>query len=74
MTKTPVQEKLEAQRKKDIREIVIESLEYCQRTKQRPVTAAAEMGISKATFYQWCREMEINPQDYRTPATTGEAS
>jgi len=74
MAKTPVQEKLEAQRKKSIRTIVIESLEYCQQFRLRPVTAAADLGISKATFYQWCRELEINPKDYRTPANSAGAS
>ena len=64
MTKTPVQEKLEAQQGKDIREIVTEALEQFRGTGAVP-QAAASVGVSKATFHQWCRELGISPQNYR---------
>ena len=65
MAKTPVQEKLEAQRGQDIREIVVEALETCRETGQRLEVTWGGLGVSKGTFYQWCRELDIEPRDYR---------
>ena len=63
MAKTAVQEKLEAKRDQDIREIVTEALDAF-RGQGSPVGQAAEsLGVSRATFHQWCRELGISPQD-----------
>lgn len=63
--KTPVQEKLEAQRQKGIREIVVEALNENRGDRLVTSGAAKNLGVSKATLYQWCRELEINPAHYR---------
>ena len=65
MSKTAVQEKLEAQRNKEIRGIVVEALEEFRGQGSVVGQAADSLGVSRATFHQWCRELGITPGDYR---------
>ena len=74
MARTPTQEKLEAQRGKAIAELLRESLEE-HRAQRRMVTLAAlGLGLADATFYQWCRELGIDIDEYRRPASDGVGS
>lgn len=69
MNKTPTQEKLEAQRHKDIKDIVMGALEkYRGQQKHLAALAAIELDISDAALYRWCRDLGINIDDYRLPA------
>ena len=61
--KTPTQEKLEAQRGQDIKQIVTEALET-HRGKFAALRASMELEISDATLYSWCREYGIAVEDY----------
>ena len=71
MTKTPTQQKLEAQRGKDIAVILMEVLESRRCQKHMVTTAAFDLGVTDATLYQWCREFGIDIDEYRRPATAG---
>ena len=73
MAKTPTQEKLEAQQGKDIEQILHEALEARRGQKHMVTIAAFALGVTDATFYQWCREFGINIDDYRRPAEDEEA-
>ena len=65
MPKTPTQEKLEAQRGKDIARILREALESRRGQKHMVTIAAMDLGVTDATLYQWCREFGIDIDDYR---------
>ena len=67
MTKTPMQEKLEAQRGKDIAEVLRDALETRRGQKHMVTIAAMELGVTDATLYQWCRGFGIDINDYRWP-------
>ena len=68
MSKTPTQEKLEAQFRKDIAQILREALEALRTQKHMVTIAAMDLGVTDATFYQWCREFSIDIDKYRRPA------
>ena len=61
MTKTPTQEKLEAQRGK----IVRDALEERRGQKHMVTIAAMDLGVTDATLYQWCREVGVDIDEYR---------
>ena len=67
MSKTPMQERLEAQRGRDIAQILREALEGRRGQKHMVTIAAMELGVTDATLYQWCREFGINVDEYRRP-------
>ena len=65
MLKTYAQQTLEAQRGKDIREIIPEALER-HRGKANIVTqVAADLGTSEPTLRSWCHHLGISIDDYR---------
>ena len=68
MPLTPTQEKLEAQKGKDVRTIVLEALEARRGQKHLIARVAFDLGLTDATVYQWCREFGVNIDDYRRPA------
>ncbi len=72
MTKTPTQEKLEAQRNKGMADILREALEGCRGQKHMVTIAAMDLGVTDATFYQWCREFGIDINEYRRVAPDAE--
>ena len=65
---TPTQEKLVAQRGKDVRTIVMEALEERRGQKHMVIRVALDLGVTDATVYQWCREFAIDIDEYRHPA------
>ena len=66
MQKTPIQEKLEAQRQQDIKDIVMAALEkYRGQRKNLVAMAALELDISDATLYLWCHDLGIDIYSYR---------
>lgn len=65
MQKTPTQEKLEAQRNKDIREILIESLEQYRGKKNLAALVAIDLDVSDGSVYLWCRANNIDIDAYR---------
>ncbi len=67
MHRTPTQQKLEAQRGSDIAQILRETLEARRGQKHMVTIAAMELGVTDATFYQWCREFGIDVDEYRRP-------
>ena len=70
MPKSPTQEKLEAQRQRDIRNVLVDSLIRHQGRKNMVILVCADLEISDATLYRWCEELGIDINDYRraTPA------
>ena len=74
MARTATQEKLEAQKGKDIIELLRDSLEGHRGQKHMVTLAALDLGLADATFYQWCRELAIDIDDYRraTEAEVGD--
>ena len=71
MARTATQEKLEAQRGKDIAELLRDALEEHRGAKHMVTLAALSLGLADATFYQWCREFGVNIDDYRRSAEAG---
>jgi len=65
MTKTPTQEKLEAQKGKDIADIVVEALEQRKGKRNLVVLAALDLGVTDATLYSWCDRLGVKLDDYR---------
>ena len=72
MSKTPTQEKLEAQRSKGMADILREALEDRRGQKHMVTIAAMDLGVTDATLYQWCREFGIDINDYRRPTVEAE--
>jgi transcriptional regulator with PAS, ATPase and Fis domain len=72
VTKTLKQEKLEVQRKKEIRQIIREALENHRADKNMAQAAAIDLGITSGTIYQWCRELDIDLEEYHKPAPSEE--
>ena len=68
MVKSPTQEKLEAQRNQDIREIVAGALERFRGRKNLLPLVAVDLGVSGMTVYRWCEDLGINIDEYRRPA------
>ena len=67
VTKTLKQEKLEVQRKREIRQIIRETLENHRADKNMAQAAAIDLGITSGTMYQWCRELGIGLEEYHKP-------
>ena len=67
VTKTLKQEKLEVQRKKEIGQIIRETLENHRADKNMAQSAAIDLGITSGTMYQWCRELGISLEEYHKP-------
>ena len=72
--KTPTQEKLEVQRKKEIRQIIREALGNHRADKNMAQAAAIDLGITGGTIYQWCRELDIDLEEYHKPAPREETA
>ena len=73
MLKSYTQQKLEAQRNKDIRDVVVGAFQsYCGQ-KNIPTLVAGDLGVTTATLYRWCEELGIDINDYRRPANEREA-
>ena len=62
--KTPTQLLLESQRHKDIRDVVLDSLEQHRATRTRVVECCSDLSISWGTFYKWCSDLDIEVGDY----------
>ena len=63
--RTTVQEMLEAQHQKDIRDIVSGALNVHRGRRNMVGLAAVYLGVSDATVYNWCEALGINIDDYR---------
>ena len=72
MARTLLQEKLELQHRKPIKEILCEALEARRGQKGLPYLVAGDIGISDGTLYWWCREFGIDIDDYRRPVVQEE--
>ena len=70
MIKSPTQEKLEAQRKKDIRDIITGVLEKFRGRRNFMMLVAVDLEVTDATVYRWCDEFGIDIDEHRraTPA------
>ena len=73
MIKSPTQEKLEAQRNQDIRDIVLGALRKFRGRRNMLMLVSVELEVSDATVYRWCEELGIDINDYRRPANEREA-
>ena len=67
---TPTQEKLEVQKKKEIRQIIQDALEKHRGRKNMVHAAAIDLGITGGTIGRWCRELDIDLEEYHKPAPT----
>ena len=65
MPKSPTQEKLEAQRHRDIRNVVVDSLLLHHGRKNMVMLVAVDLEISDATLYRWCDDLGIDIDEYR---------
>ena len=65
MSKSPTQEKLEAQRQGDIYDIVVDSLIRYQGRRNMVILVCADLDISDATLYRWCETLGIDIDGYR---------
>ena len=72
MQKSPTQEKLEAQRHQDIRDIVTNVLEKYRCRRNMLMLVAVNLEISDATLYRWCSDLGIDIDEYRRPAEVAE--
>ena len=69
MFKSPTQEKLEAQRHEDIRDIVLGALRKFRGRRNMLMLVSVELEVSDATVYRWCADLGIDINEYRRPAT-----
>ena len=67
MAKSPTQEKLEAQRHQDIRDIVVGSLSKYRGRRNMLMLVSVDLEISDATLYRWCDDLGIGIDEYRRP-------
>lgn len=65
MLKTDKQLLLEAQRGKDLKEILIESLQAHRGKKNMILAVALDVGVSHATIYDWCRDLGIDLNEFK---------
>ncbi len=65
MNKSPTQEKLEAQRNQDIRDIVIGALRKFRGRRNMLMLVSVELEVSDATVYRWCDDFGIDIDEYR---------
>ncbi len=68
MLKSYTQQKLEAQRGGDIREIVIDSLRQHRGLRNMVVLVSVDLEITDTTLYRWCEDLGIDIDEYRRPA------
>ena len=62
--KTPTQQLLEAQRHKDIRDIMLDTLERYRATRTMVKDCCDDLGVSWGTFYSWAAALEIEVGEY----------
>ena len=67
MEKTPTQGKLEAERGKDIRQILIDCLESRRGQRNKINKIAIDLDVTAPTIYRWCEEIGIDIEEYRCP-------
>ena len=67
--KTTQQQLLEAQRHKDIRDIMLDSLERYRATRTMVLDCCEDLGVSWGTFYKWAKNLDIEVGDYHFSAT-----
>ena len=72
MVKSPTQEKLEAQRNQDIRDIVLSALRKFRGRRNMLMLVSVELEVSDATVYRWCSDLGIDIDEYRRPAVDAE--
>ena len=72
MPKSPTQEKLEAQRDQDIREIITGVLEKYRGQRNQMMLVAVDLEVTDATVYRWCSELGIDIDEYRRPVVQEE--
>ncbi len=65
MFKSPTQEKLEAQRHEDIRDIVLGVLRKFRGRRNMLMLVSVELEITDTTLYRWCEEFGIDIDEYR---------
>ena len=66
--KTDRQVVLELQRSKPIEQVIREALERNMGKKSQVTLAALDLGITDATFYNWCTDLGIDIEEYRDPS------
>ena len=64
MTKTTTQQLLEAQRHKDIKNVMLDSLERHRATRSMGQDCCDDLGVSWGTFYKWAKDLGIEVSDY----------
>ena len=62
--KTATQRLLEAQRHKDIRDILLDELERNRATRSMVQDCCDNLGVSWGTFYKWASDLEIDVGKY----------
>ena len=67
--KTTQQQLLEAQRHKDIRDIMLDSLEKYRATRTMVLDCCDDLGVSWGTFYRWSKDLDIEVGNYHFTAT-----
>ena len=72
MVKSPTQEKLEAQRNQDIRDIVLSALRKFRGRRNMLMLVSVELEVSDATVYRWCDDLGIDIDEYRRSAPDAE--
>ena len=63
--KTDRQSLLEMQRQKPIADILRETLEQYRGQKQQVTLAGLDLGVTDATVYNWCADLDIDIDQYR---------
>ena len=64
MMTTPTQLMLEAQRHKNIRDIMLDSLERYRATRSMVQDCCEDLGVSWGTFYKWAGDFDIDVGSY----------
>ena len=72
MQKSPTQEKLEAQRNQDIRDVVVGAFRKFEGRRNMLVLVAADLEVTGTTLYRWCETLGIDINEYRRPAVREE--
>ena len=67
--KTTQQQLLEAQRHKDIKDIMLDSLEKYRATRTMVLDCCDDLGVSWGTFYKWAKTLDIEVGDFHFTAT-----
>jgi len=62
--KTPTQLLLEVQRHKDIRDIMLDTLERYRATRTMVRDCCTDLGVSWGTFYIWAKDLEIEVGEF----------